>query len=163
MELAYRTAGVVVDDDGDYIWRRETRSSRNQIMAITEDVVTESKSSLAVCLDTILRFEGISRNTQRLLNRGDTVFDILRNDLQECTILDLSGCSLDAVLYYVNKDIPVLATLEDGNAVLIVGFNELNIVVMDPVAGTLEKRGMNDSTEWLNENGNLFIAYIRKE
>ncbi len=163
VELAYRTAGVVVDDDGDYIWRRETRSSRNQIMAITEDVVTESKSSLAVCLDTILRFEGISRNTQRLLNRGDTVFDILRNDLQECTILDLSGCSLDAVLYYVNKDIPVLATLEDGNAVLIVGFNELNIVVMDPVAGTLEKRGMNDSTEWLNENGNLFIAYIRKE
>ena len=91
------------------------------------------------------------------------MFDILRNDLQEYTILDLTGCSLDAVLYYVNKDIPVLATLEDGNAVLIVGFNELNIVVMDPVEGTLEKRGMNDSTEWLNENGNQFIAYIRKE
>lgn len=163
VELAYRMAGVVVDDDGDYIWRRETRSSRNQIMAITEDVITETKGSLAVCLDTILRFEGISRNTQRLLNRGDTVFDILRNDLQECTVLDLSGCSLDAVLYYVNKDIPVLATLEDGNAVLIVGFNELNIVVMDPVEGTLEKRGMNDSTEWLNENGNQFIAYVRKE
>lgn len=163
VDLAYRTAGVVVDDDGDYIWRRETRSSRNQIMAITEDTVTETKGSLAVCLDTILRFEGISRNTQRLLNRGDRVFDILRNDLQECTILDLSGCSLDAVLYYVNKDIPVLANLEDGNAVLIVGFNELNIVVMDPVEGTLEKRGMNDSTEWLNENGNQFVAYIRKE
>ncbi len=163
VDLAYRAAGVVVDDDGDYIWRRETRSSRNQIMAITEDTVTETKGSLAVCLDTILRFEGISRNTQRLLNRGDRVFDILRNDLQECTILDLSGCSLDAVLYYVNKDIPVLANLEDGNAVLIVGFNELNIVVMDPVEGTLEKRGMNDSTEWLNENGNQFVAYIRKE
>lgn len=163
VELAYRTAGVVVDDEGDYIWRRETRSSRNQIMAITEDSITESKGSLAVCLDTILRFEGISRNTQRLLNRGNTVFDILRNDLQEYTILDLSGCSLDAVLYYVNKDIPVLATLDDGNAVLIVGFNELNIVVMDPVEGTLEKRGMNDSTEWLSENGNQFIAYIRKE
>lgn len=163
VDLAYRTAGVVVDDDGDYIWRRETRSSRNQIMAITEEAITETEGSLAVCLDTILRFEGISRNTQRLLNRGDTVFDILNNDLQECTILDLSGCSLDAVLYYVNKDIPVLATLADGNAVLIVGFNELNIVVMDPVEGTLEKRGMNDSTEWLEENGNAFIAYVRKE
>lgn len=163
VDLAYRRAGVVVDDDGDYIWRRETRSSRNQIMAITEDVATETKSSLAVCLDTILKFEGMSRNTQRRLNQGDTVFTILESDLQNCTILDLSGCSLDAVLYYVNKDIPVLATLEDGNAVLITGFNELNIVVMDPVAGTLEKRGMNDSTEWLSENGNQFIAYIRKE
>ena len=163
VELAYRVAGVVVDDDGDYVWRRETRSTRNQIMAITEDEATESRSSVAVCLDTILKYEGISRNTQRRLNQGDTVMDILESDLQNHTILDLSGCSLDAVLYYVNKDIPVLAMLEDGNAVLITGFNELNIVVMDPVAGTLEKRGMNDSTEWLAENGTLFISYIRNE
>lgn len=163
VDLAYRVAGVVVDDDGDYVWRRETRSTRNQIMAITEDEVTESEGSLAVCLNTILRYEGISRNTQTRLNQGDTVMDILAGDLQDYTILDLSGCSLDAVLYYVNKDIPVLATLEDGNAVLITGFNDLNIVVMDPVTGTLEKRGMNDSTEWLAENGNQFISYIRKE
>ena len=163
VELAYRVAGVVVDDDGDYVWRRETRSTRNQIMAITEEEVTENESALAVCLDTILKYEGISRNTQRRLNQGDSVMDILKSDLTNCTILDLSGCSLDAVLYYVNKDIPVLAMLEDGNAVLITGFNELNIVVMDPAAGTLEKRGMNDSTEWLKENGNQFIAYIRKE
>ena len=163
VELAYRTAGVVVDDDGDFVWRRETRSTRNQIMAITEDEATEAKSSLAVCLDTILKYEGISRNTQTRLNQGDTVFDILERDLQNYTIMDLSGCSLDAVLYYVNKDIPVLATLADGNAVLITGFNELNIVVMDPVEGTLEKRGMNDSTQWLLENGNQFVSYIRKE
>lgn len=163
VELANRVAGVVVDDDGDYVWRRETRSTRNQIMAITEDEAAESRSSVAVCLDTILKYEGISRNTQRRLNQGDTVMDILESDLQNYTILDLTGCSLDAVLYYVNKDIPVLAMLEDGNAVLITGFNELNIVVMDPVAGTLEKRGMNDSTEWLAENGNQFISYIRKE
>ena len=163
VDLAYRTAGVVVDDDGDYVWKRDIRSTRNQIMAITENEATETQGSLAVCLDTILKYEGISRNTQSRLNQGDTVFDILEGDLQNCTILDLSGCSLDAVLYYVNKDIPVLATLEDGNAVLIVGFNELNIVVMDPTEGTLEKRGMNDSTEWLEENGNQFISYIRKD
>ena len=78
-------------------------------------------------------------------------------------MLDLSGSSLDAVLYYVNMDIPVLATLQDGNAVLIVGFNELNIVVMDPLTGTVYKKGMNDSTQWLLENGNHFITYVRKE
>lgn len=161
--LAYSAAGVVVDDDGGYVWRRENRSARNQIMAITEDEMSETRSSLAVCLDTILKFEGISRNTQRLLENGSTIFSILETDLQENTILDLTGCSLDTVLYYVNKDIPVLALLEDGNAVLIVGFNELNIVVMDPMTGTLYKKGMNDSTEWLNENGNRFITYVRKK
>lgn len=163
VDLAYKVSGVVVDDDGEYIWRRVARSTRNQIMAITEDEMSETRSSLAVCLDTILKFEGISRNTERLLSRGESVFSILGSDLQECTILDLSGCSLDAILYYVNMDIPVLALLDDGNAVLIVGFNELNIVVMDPTTGTLYKKGMNDSTEWLNENGNRFITYVRKE
>lgn len=163
VSLAYHLSGAVVDSDGEYVWRRVTRSTRNQIMAITEDVMSETRSSLAVCLDTILKFEGISRSTQRMLNREDSVFSILESDLQECTVLDLSGCSLDAVLYYVNQDIPVLAMLEDGNAVLIVGFNELNIVVMDPMTGTLYKKGMNDSTEWLNDNGNRFITYMRKE
>lgn len=163
VELAYQLSAVVVDDEGDYVWKRETRSTRNQIMAITEDEASETRSSLAVCLDTILKYEGISRSTERLLGRGDTVLEILKADLQECTILDLSGCSLDAVLYYVNQDIPVLATLGDGNAVLIVGFNELNIVLMDPSTGTLYKKGMNDSTEWLTENGNRFITYVRKE
>ena len=162
VDLAYRTSGVVVDDDGQYVWRRVARSTRNQIMAIAEDEMSETRSSLAVCLDTILKFEGLSRNTERMLGRGESVFSILGSDLQECTILDLSGCSLDAVLYYVNQDIPVLALLNDGNAVLIVGFNELNIVVMDPMTGTLYKKGMNDSTEWLNENGNRFITYVRK-
>ena len=163
IDLAYKTAGVVVDDSGRYIWRRVTRSTRNQIMAITEDEMSETRSSLAVCLDTILKFEGLSRNTERMLSRGESVFSILGSDLQDCTILDLSGCSLDAVLYYVNMDIPVLALLDDGNAVLIVGFNELNIVVMDPTTGTLYKKGMNDSTEWLSDNGNRFITYVRKD
>lgn len=163
VELAYQLSAVVVDDEGDYIWKRVTRSTRNQIMAITEEEASDTRSSLAVCLETILKYEGISRSVENLLNRGDTIIDILRADLQECTILDLSGCSLDAVLYYVNQDLPVLATLEDGNAVLIVGFNELNIVLMDPVTGTLYKKGMNDSTEWLTENGNRFITYVREE
>jgi hypothetical protein len=132
-------------------------------MAITEEEVTETKGSLAVCLETILKYEGISRNVERQLARGDTIMDILESGLSKCTILDLTGCDLDAVLYYVNQDIPVLATLEDGNAVLVVGFNELNIVLMDPVTGTLYYKGMNDSAEWFAENGNSFITYMRKE
>lgn len=163
VELAYELAAVVVDDEGDYIWKRETRSTRNQIMAITEDEITETRSSLAVCLDTILKYEGMSRNTAVLLGRGESVLQILSDTLQEYAVLDLTGCSLDAVLYYVNRDIPVLATLEDGDAVLIVGFNELNIVLMDPVTGTLYKKGMNDSTEWFTQNGNRFITYVKKE
>lgn len=160
VRYAYEKVGVVVDDEGDYIWKRTARSTRNQIMAIEGEAVTEQNTSLSVCLNTILKFEGVSRRTEYLLGQGKTIASILEANLEGVQVLDLSECSLDAVLYYVNMDIPVLATLQDGNAVLIVGFNELNIVVMDPLTGTVYKKGMNDSTEWFEENGNHFITYL---
>ena len=89
------------------------------------------------------------------------VMEILEKNLTDVQVLELSGCSLQSVLYYVNKDIPVLAMQEDGNAVLIVGFNELNTVLMDPQTGEVFKKGINDSTKWFEENGNSFVTYVK--
>lgn len=160
---AYEIAGVVVDSRGECIWRKGNRVTRNQIMAIKQPEIAEEKSSLAVCLDTMLAFEGIMRNTEQLLAQGQTVMEILESNLEQAQILDLTGCNLDSVLHYVNQDIPVLAMLENGEAVLVTGFNEFNVVIMDPVEGTLEKHGMNDSAAWFAENGNKFVTYVRME
>ena len=163
VDLAYEESGVVVDGNGDCIWLRGNRVAKNQIMAIKEASVTEEKNSLAVCLDTIFQFEGLVRNSEYLLGQGMTVLEILEDNLEEAQILDLTGCNMDAMLYYVNQDIPVLALLENGEAVLITGFNEYNVVIMEPSTGKLYKKGMNDSAEWFAENGNCFITYTRKK
>lgn len=161
VNLAYNISGVVLGDDGKYVWIRGNRSVKNQIMAIEGVSVTEEKDSIAICLDTMLKYEGIIRNSEYLLAEGQTIYNILENNLSGKQILDLKGCTLDAVLYYVNKDIPVFVSLNDGTAVLIVGFNQYNIVVMDPLKGTVYKKGMNDSKEWLEKNGNCFITYVK--
>lgn len=159
---AYETAGVVTDHTGSYVWYRGNRVVRNQIMRITGgETEDETTSQLAVCLNTILEFEGVNRSTQYMLDSGMTTVDILQENIPDIQVLDLTGCALDAILYYTNQDIPVLTTLEDGSALLITGFNELNIVVMDPKDGTVYKVGMNDATEMLQENGNQFITYMR--
>ena len=162
INLAYDVAGVVVNQSGDTIWYRGNRVARNQIMAIKEAKVTEEKNALAVCLDTIFAYEGKVRNSEYLLAEGDSVVDIMQEQLEDCRILNLTGCTLDALLYYVNQDIPVLAMVENGDAVLVTGFNEYNVVIMDPRNGTLAKKGMNDSTQWFAENGNSFITYSRE-
>lgn len=161
VSLADEIAGVVLNDEGEYVWIRGNRATRNQIMAIEKASVTEEKNSLAVCLDTMLAYEGVIRNSEYLLDQGENVYSILQDNLEDAKILDLKGCSLDAVLYYVNRDIPVLASLNDGNAVLIVGFNQYNVVIMDPSDGTLAKHGINDTAKWLEANGNSFITYIK--
>lgn len=160
---AYDSAGVVANDRGITVWLKGNRVSRNQIMAIKEESVTDQKNSLTVCLDNILRHAGITRNTEYDLAQGKTAIQILEENMTGIQVLDLSGCSLDAVLYYVNQDIPVLAILEDGEAVLVTGFNEFNVVIMEPSTGKLYKKGMNDATTWFAENGNHFISYMKIE
>ncbi len=163
IKLADSISGIVVAEDGGYIWKKGNRSLRNQIMAIQGEQMSEERNSLAVCLDTILAYEGIVRNSEYMLRRGDSVLTILKESLEDEQILDLTGCTLDSVLYYVNKDIPVLVMMEDGSAVLLIGFNEKNTVIMNPETGTVYKVGMNDSTAWFEQNGNRFITYIKDE
>ena len=129
-------------------------------MAITGAQIDEDTSQLAVCLETILGYAGSARNVQALLDKGMTATQILAEGISDARILELSGVSLDAILYYVNQDIPVLASFNDNSAVLVIGFNEQNIVVMDPKTGTIYKKGMNDSAQWFEENGNQFVTYV---
>ncbi len=162
VNAAYEKAGVVMDDTGNYVWYRGNRVLKNQIMKITGGVAAdETTSQLAVCLNAILEFEDVNRSTQYMLDTGMTTVEILQENIPNIKVLDLTGCTLDAILYFTNRDIPVLTTLNDGSAMLIIGFNELNIVVMDPTDGTVYKVGMNDATAMLEENGNRFITYMR--
>lgn len=160
---AYENVGTVIDYRGNEIYRRGELVSRNQIMAIKEASTTDTKDSLAVCLDTILHFEGLSRNTEFMLEQGQSAMDILQNNIKDSVILNLKGCTMDAMLYYVNQDIPVLALKDSGESVLIIGFNQQNVVLMDPVTGTIYKKGMNDSRTMFEENGNCFVTYVKTE
>jgi len=162
VNLAYDMAGVVVDYTGERIWMRGNRHTRNQIMAIKEVSAGEEKSSVAACLDTIFQYEGLARNSEYLLAQGQSVREILADNLENAQILDMAGCNLDSVLYYVDQDIPVMAMLENGEAVLITGFNELNVLILEPSADpAMYRKGINDSSQWFEENGNCFITYVK--
>lgn len=160
--LADNNSGVVVDGHGRYIWIRGNRNTRNQIMAIHAVQATEEKSSIAVCLDTMLAYEGISKNCQYLMDNGQHILSILEENLPDAQILDLSGCSLDAILYYVNKDIPVMA-LMGNEAVLIIGYNDSQIVLMDPQSEELYKKNITEAATWFAQNRAIFLSYLKNE
>lgn len=160
---AYDQAGIVVSGNGDILWKKGNRVSKNQIMAIKEPVKSDVSNSLAVCLDTILKYEGIVRESADLLQNGMTAVEILEEYLPDVQVLALSGCNLDSVLYYVNQDLPVLGLLRSGEAVIVTGFNEQNVVLFEPSTGRLYKKGMKDATKLFQENGNSFVTYIRKK
>ena len=131
-------------------------------MAIQAEQATEDRGSIAVCLDTMLGYEGISRNCQYLMDHGQHILSILQDNLPDAQILDLSGCSLDAILYYVNKDIPVMALMGD-EAVLIIGYNDSQIVLMDPQSESLYKKNITEAASWFTQNRAIFLSYLKDQ
>lgn len=165
--VAYNAPAVVVGDNNGYVWYKGNLLKSNQIMSITRTAESyenmTSQDPVAVCLDLILTFQGVNRNVNTLLAAGEGAGQILDSSLPEARVLDLDGCPMSAMLYYVNQDLPVMAMMNDGSALLIIGFNDLNTVLMNPTTGTVYKYGMNDSEKLFEENGNHFITYIMEE
>lgn len=156
---AYESAGTVTDRSGNIVWEKR-RGTRNQIMAIQDPDKTEADQSLAVCLDTMLRLKGFSADSASELAKGKHAEDILKENMTDMTVLDLSGCPLDAMLYYVNLDLPVLAVLRSGEAVLITGFNESQVVIFQPSLGKLYKKNTAETDKWFDDNGNCFLVVL---
>lgn len=159
VSLAGERAGVVLSSQGNVVWQKGNMSTRNQIMSIQEPDKADPSESLAVCLDAMLASKGVTVDSTALLASGKTPLEIMAS-LTAMSPADLSGCSLDNVLYFVNKDIPVLSILQNGEGILITGFNESQVVIFAPAEGKLYKRGKTDAGSWLEENGNCFLTFF---
>ncbi len=162
VQKADDVSGFVTDEKNLYIWKKGNRSSVNQIMSITGQSIGEGETSLSVCLQTILDFEGKSGvSAASLLSQGKTLQEILTENIEGARVMDLTGAGLDAVLYYVSEEKPVLAARNSGQeSVLIVGYNESQVVLMDPTAGTLYKITRTNAESLFGQSGNGYVAYV---
>lgn len=158
IEGAYNTRGLVVDNMGNEVYKRGETVARNQIMAIKTDSIPDDKSSLAICLDTMLRIQSISRNTEYMLAKGMSPYEILDESLPTSYVLNLTGCTMDMAFYYLNQDIPVLVMM-DSKAILLIGYNEQNLVWYDTDTKEIYKKGINDSRDIFAQYGNRFLTY----
>ncbi len=123
--------------------------------------VNPNDTTVSVCLDEMLKTAGVYVDAVELLGEGKTPLEIMKDNLTDAIPLALSGCSADAMLYYVDLGIPVMAMVEDDMAVLIVGFDENNLMIYDPIEGKIVKKGIRDSSAWFALNGNRFLTYAR--
>lgn len=159
---AYDEMGVVVDSGQDYIWRRGERRTRMEIAALENPQERPEASSMQSAIEILLSSENNYLDTTSELETGHTPYEILSEHLNGM-VLDLSGCSLNMVLYYVSQGYPVLALEGESQAELITGYDPQNVILMEPITGESYRKGMNDSTQMFEELGNLFIVCLPPE
>ena len=97
------------------------------------------------------------------LASGNSVEDILKAQFTDANIVRLDGCTLDTVLYYISKGLPIMAFLLNYDAVLLLGYDSQNIDYLDPRLGKIQKLGMTDAKDLFAKNGNHFITYVPNE
>jgi hypothetical protein len=155
--------GYARDYMGAVVWKKEASSVKNQIMAIELEEASPQKNSQNVCLDIVLRQMGNPIETAELLTENKTCQEILAMAPGEYQWMDITGCSLESMLYYIDRDIPVMVLYDTGEAILITGFNQFNIVVMDPVARKLGYMSRSDAKAMLESTNNQVFTYYHQK
>lgn len=151
--------GVVIGQEQKYVWKRGRKSVQPMIGAGTIDVSGVSGNSAARCLTYLLQAEEINIDVDDLISQGETPKQILTEALKGQKVIDLTGCSVDQVLYYVNLGTPVFAMV-NTEAVLIVGYDEHNTLLYDPDLNVVRKMGRQDSNTMFEGTGNIFLGYL---
>lgn len=159
ISVANDEMGVVIGKKQQYIWKRARKSTKP---AIEVHVGEEDAggSSIAQCVSAMLKQESINIGVTELIGQGKTPKEILETTMEDVTALDLTGCDLEEILYYISLGTPVFAMRSDTEAVLVVGYDAQNVILYNPLEGTSKKMGMNDAAEMFKNAGNVFFGYI---
>ncbi|MCR5271855.1 MAG: hypothetical protein K6E13_02575 [Lachnospiraceae bacterium] len=152
--------GTVIDDDMAYVWKRSKASEKSTI-AVESSNQEESGNSIAKCISAMLSTEGVTVGVTELMNQGRTAGEVLSTALNDASVLELSGCTMDEVLYYVFMGNPVMGMSDATNAVLIVGYDNYNVYLYNPDTAETYKMGKGDAGEMFEEAGNVFLSYLR--
>ena len=152
--------GLVIDNKQRYIWNRGKKSYVNAFNDIEASASDRSSNTSAGCISAILQREGRSGEVHALLNRGETPMSVLSTSLKDKLVLDLTGCNLSEVLYYVSQGTPVYARTGDDAALLIIGYDAANIIVYHADTDTYTKMSTDNATQLFEGAGNVFISYV---
>ncbi|MDD6305879.1 MAG: hypothetical protein PUA75_02860 [Clostridiales bacterium] len=162
IKVANEKMGVVISDSQQYVWKRSRKAQQGVLPDIVVGVEDANAGSIAQCINAMLEKEGINISVSALIAGGETPKNILKNTMKDARILDLTGCSIEEVLYYVSCGNPVFAMTGSSDAVLLVGYDANNVIVFNPVENTTGRQSISDAGEVFADAGNVFFTYLEK-
>ena len=131
---AEEESGIVLNTAQQYIWEAGNTGDRASISAQDLPEAVAQASLDAAALNEALKGQG--------------------------KVIDMTGCTLEQILYEVSAQHPVIAKGENGQAVVIIGYDDYNTILYNPSTQETYYFGMQDSTDTFQTNGNVFLCYL---
>lgn len=150
--------GVVVSGSHIVVWERSGSFLMNSIAGLEMQASTNKVSNLAACAYMVLKANHFSVSAEKLSSKNRSVYQMLGQYMGEP--VNLTGATLDQVLYFVSSNKYVIAMTGKSTAVVISGYDTKTVTVYNPASGKVETVGRSQIEKQFEDAGNNFISYL---
>lgn len=133
VQRAAEISGVVISSEQAYVWE-----SGNRDLSYSTDAAEFGKSD------------------------GETSMEACEKYMEQYSAhqIDLTGCTLEQILYVINRGCPMITMIGTDHAVLLTGYTTTDITYIDPDDGKEHTVGQGEMQDMTEAAGNVFIGYI---
>ncbi len=154
IRLADTQMGVVMDSQSHIVWERGGKFLSKTLSGIHTVTATNGTSSMQACVQMLLQ---ASQVTASQTGRSGAM-EVLRKYLDNP--VNLTGCTVDEILYFVSNEKPVIAMKNATDAVLITAYDTSSVTWFDPTTGHSTKMSLSTAESHFKAAGYVFISYI---
>lgn len=159
IQAADKGVGTVINREGKLVWERGIKTSRTDLTSVKGVKAAGDITSAVASMQTLAGFRELELDTLGFDPEKGSIYEYLSKNMKP-SIVDMTGSTLDQVLYSVYRKHPVIAIRGNGTACVIVAYDQTSITVYDPVKGNRVKLGMIEAVKEFKKNGNIFISYV---
>ena len=152
--MADKQMGTVMDSKSHIVWERGGKFLSKQLSNISYP--DDTSSSIKACTQMLLQAAQVTTTTQKL--QGKSILSMLKKYLDQP--VNLTGCTLDEVLYFVSGEKPVIGMLDANHAVLITEYTSSTVTWMDPQTHHKRKASIGAAESMFKRAGYKFVSYI---
>lgn len=150
--------GVVVSGSHVVVWERSGSFLMNSIAGLEMQAASGKVSNLAACAYMVLKANHFSVSAEKLSAKNKSIFQMLEQYMDEP--VNLTGATLDQVLYFVSSNKYVIAMTGNSTAVVISGYDTKTLTVYNPASGKSETLSRTQMEKVFQDAGSKFISYL---
>lgn len=160
IKYADEISGVVISPKQHYVWEDGNRVAWYRNFNISRFVAESGETSLEACVRRVLRYE----NAEAI-----DVVAAMKESSPEAIISQYTsgegvrfrGSSCKDMFYLIDKGTPVIALTDSSNAVLLIGYDALNVTYVDVASGSIKSCSIEKMNSMTAGSGRTYIGYVK--
>lgn len=154
IQLADEQMGAVMDNKSHIVWERGGKFLSKELSNISYP--ENQTSSVKACTQMLLQAAQHTVSVNEL--KGKSIISMLSKYLDQP--VNLTGCTLDEILYFVSGEKPVIGMLDNSHAVLITGYTSSTVTWMNPDTMQKTTTSIINADRMFKNAGYVFVSYI---